>query len=305
MCFRGVKYMVYSEAFDKMTMYRQIITINRLMIGEWLTQPRAYIAFALGFVFMLAPSMNLYRYAVWMEEPIQLTEAFIVTLSSQHNLAFVMLGLFLLLANAPFLSGRITSILVRVPRKTWLLAQLVYILTSSLMYVLAVALFSMLVSTSYAYIDNSWSNPVYILATNPPSISVTSYSLSFRCMELLENFSPWQAFVICIILLILYGCVLGLQLFVFALSRYRTAGWVIAMGTHLIGFLVLKDAPYHADANWSLLVRAMPAYLLRGFPFPDILNSFSVYIGLILVLAVVCILCAPKIDLCGMSGEER
>lgn len=288
-----------------MTRYRQVIQIYCLMLGEWLTQPRVYISFALGFVFMLVPSMNLYRYANWTGAPIQLAEAFIVTLSNQHNLAFMILGLFLLLADAPFLSGRITNVLVRVPRKTWLLAQLFYVFAASLTYMLVVCMFSLLLSIGCSYVDNIWSAPVYSLATNPPSIAITTYSVSFKCFDLIEQFSPWQALALNIVTVALYGTVIGLLLFIFALSRYRLAGWVIAMGMHLVGFLVLKDAPYHANAQLSLLVRAMPAYLCRGAPFPNLLNAFIVLISLILIFSAIALWRVPKADLCGMLGEER
>lgn len=285
-----------------MTTIRQVFRIYSLMVFERISQPRMYISFALGIVFFLVPAMNLYHYAINLGEYINISEIFIVSMNNQHNLVFFMLGLFLLLSDAPFLSNRITHVFVRISRSTWLIAQLFYIFISSAVYVVVITFLVSIAFIGMCYAPNVWSNPIHLLVTNPSS--AIQYGISFYGAELISKYLPWQALALNLLLVTLYGTVMGFLLFTFSIFRYRLLGFIVSMGIHVIGYMILRDAPYHANPQLSLLVRSIPSYQFYGYPFPSTSNSIFTFIVLIVTLVTVCFQQAKKIDLCNTVGEE-
>jgi len=285
-----------------MTTIKQVFRIYSLMVFERISQPRMYISFALGIVFFLVPAMNLYHYAINLDEYINISEIFIVSMNNQHNLVFFMLGLFLLLSDAPFLSNRITHVFVRISRSTWLIAQLFYIFISSAVYVVVITFLVSIAFIGMCYAPNVWSNPIHLLVTNPSS--AIQYGISFYGAELISKYLPWQALALNLLLVTLYGTVMGFLLFTFSIFRYRLLGFIVSMGIHVIGYMILRDAPYHANPQLSLLVRSIPSYQFYGYPFPSTSNSIFTFIVLIVTLVTVCFQQAKKIDLCNTVGEE-
>lgn len=285
-----------------MTTIKQVFRIYSLMVFERISQPRMYISFALGIVFFLVPAMNLYHYAINLGEYINISEIFIVSMNNQHNLVFFMLGLFLLLSDAPFLSNRITHVFVRISRSTWLIAQLFYIFISSAVYVVVITFLVSIAFIGMCYAPNVWSNPIHLLVTNPSS--AIQYGISFYGAELISKYLPWQALALNLLLVTLYGTVMGFLLFTFSIFRYRLLGFIVSMGIHVIGYMILRDAPYHANPQLSLLVRSIPSYQFYGYPFPSTSNSIFTFIVLIVTLVTVCFQQAKKIDLCNTVGEE-
>lgn len=285
-----------------MTTIKQVFRIYSLMVFERISQPRMYISFALGIVFFLVPAMNLYHYAINLGEYINISEIFIVSMNNQHNLVFFMLGLFLLLSDAPFLSNRITHVFVRISRSTWLIAQLFYIFISSAVYVVVITFLVSIAFIGMCYAPNVWSNPIHLLVTNPSS--AIQYGISFYGAELISKYLPWQALALNLLLVTLYGTVMGFLLFTFSIFRYRLLGFIVSMGIHVIGYMILRDAPYHANPQLSLLVRSIPSYQFYGYPFPSTSNSIFTFIVLIVTLVAVCFQQAKKIDLCNTVGEE-
>lgn len=285
-----------------MTTIKQVFRIYSLMVFERISQPRMYISFALGIVFFLVPAMNLYRYAIDLNEYINISEIFIVSMNSQHNLVFFMLGFFLLLSDAPFLSNRITHVFVRISRNTWLIAQLFYIFISSAIYVIMVTFIVSIAFIGICYAPNVWSNPIQLLAANP-SFAI-QYGISFHGAELISKYLPWQALALNLLLVTLYGTVIGFLLFTFSIFRYRLLGFIVSMGIHVTGYMILRDAPYHANPQLSLLVRSIPSYQFYGYPFPSTPNSMFTFIILIVTLVTICFQQAKKIDLCNTVGEE-
>lgn len=285
-----------------MTTIKQVFRIYSLMVFERISQPRMYISFALGIVFFLVPAMNIYHYAINLGEYINISEIFIVSMNNQHNLVFFMLGLFLLLSDAPFLSNRITHVFVRISRSTWLIAQLFYIFISSAVYVVMITFLVSIAFIGICYAPNVWSNPIHLLVTNPSS--AIQYGISFYGAELISKYLPWQALALNLLLVTLYGTVMGFLLFAFSIFRYRLLGFIVSMGIHVIGYMILRDAPYHANPQLSLLVRSIPSYQFYGYPFPSTPNSMFTFIILIVTLVTICFQQAKKIDLCNTVGEE-
>lgn len=121
----------------------------------------------------------------------------------------------------PFIKGNTYLTLCRSSRKRWNIAMLQYIMAQAFLYVTCIAEVSVIVSCSNGYVGNMWSSPTYELAMDTTLNINEKYHISFSWINVLENMTVPQAFMITFAFLLLYLVALGILLYVCNASAER------------------------------------------------------------------------------------
>lgn len=245
---------------------------------------RVLMGYLLGFAIMGYWMSNFLGYAVETGEPINILETFCVIEQHYVNMLFLVLGWLLVIADAPFITGNVYLLLYRCGRRRWNMGMLFYLLIQAFLYVLAMAVFTIVISSFYGFAGNMWSSPVYSLAQDAGNHIGVKYNITFPWLAMMKAMTVPQAFAVTFLFLYLYLVFLGVLLYTVALLFHGIAGIVVVMGVHLTGYLRMMDG--HIES--SLLARAIPGNFIDG-TFGWWLSAvlFLVLIAIFMILSII------------------
>lgn len=270
-------------------MHRIRLMLFAKYIG-WFRDLRILMSFLLGFSLVSAPCVNLSRLSILLNAPVQPLEPMILIGSTYNQYVFTLLGLFLLLSNAPFMNDMTIYETLRVGKKRWVTTQILYISISSAIYYVALALFTILltvlVSATGITFQNVWGSGMKLLATQSPQFAIEKLGLLFPFPEFLDKFSPVSAFFLTAASNILYGAILCLGLFVFNLKGYGSIGWAFMIILHIWGYLVMMNGPSHFLPYLSPIILAMPGYSSFGPPYIPLEASMATLLFIALLFII-------------------
>ena len=269
-------------------------------VKGWLFTPRAVLGFLLGGVLYAGPAL---RYAALVEAlggQGNIAEPFIIFGSTPQLYTFSLLGLLLLLSNAPFVTEQTPYVMLRTSKGTWLTAQIVYVVAAALLYYLFLFLITAAVTIRNGHLEAFWSKPFLLLSKQSPQYLISRYQISFRFPDFSDQLSPLQAFFATWAYNSLYGISLGLCLFTFNAWGKGQWGWGAVVFLHITGYLVIMNGPGVFPLKLSLLLYAMPAFNQWGPPYQGPFESCLVLFGVNTLLGAVCFLRMRKQDLRGI-----
>ena len=240
--------------------YKQIFCITQNTFLEERSSKRVIMGFVLG-IALFGYWLNNFMQYVWdTGEPINILEAFIVVEHYYKNILFLVLGWLLIISDAPFIKGNTYLTLCRSSRKRWNIAMLQYIMAQAFLYVTCIAAVSVIVSCSNGYVGNMWSSPTYELAMDTTLNINEKYHISFSWINVLENMTVPQAFMITFAFLLLYLVALGILLYVCNLLLKEIYGILTVFGIQLSGYLLQQEG----YANLSIMAKAIPGNSIDG-----------------------------------------
>jgi len=221
--------------------------------------PRIYMGFLLGMALTMIPTHRYLQYAEALHEPIQILEPFIISLSVRQNMAFLVLGLLLVLSDAPFMTRRTPYVLLRTSRRKYVTGSLLYVVTMSAAYFLSLLLFTACVVSKYAYFGSFWSYPMYQLTQKTTTASLMNqFCMFFSYPYITNTFSPFYAALHAFLLSLIYAVILGLIMFILNSIKGRVFGSVAALLVHAAGYVMMLEAAYGVP-KYSLLGNALLA----------------------------------------------
>lgn len=287
--------------------FRHSIYICMGQFKGWAKSPRVYMAFLLGAALTVAPIQNYMNYAASLLAPVNIFEPFIILGSLREHMALLLLGLLLLLSDAPFVNQRTIYSMVRVSRKSWAVGMLLYIIVSATLYYLFILFFSMCYAAPHAYMGNYWSDSLYTLSHLHATISHAEYGIYFPYPIVLQALNPVQSLMHTILLSVGYGTILAVIMFVLNLYKGRIVGTVAALGTHAIGYILISEALISIP-KISLLANAIlgyHAFFANGSSEMTLKYSYSIFIGVMLLLSLIALIAIKKADYRISVGDKE
>ena len=113
---------------------KQVFVIAGQNFAMWKRSPRVWLTFIIGFVMCLMLSDNVISYAQRYETILQILEPFIWIYGDATSIMLSSLLLILLFADMPFIDQITPYKIIRVNRKIWISAQIVYVIGATLIY---------------------------------------------------------------------------------------------------------------------------------------------------------------------------
>ncbi len=178
-----------------------------------LGSPRVIMGYLLGLTFLALGLKDFLRFAAYLQEPVNILEAFIVTESQRSAEGFWLMGYLLVVADAPFVRADTYFILYRGGRRLWSLGMTLYILWQAFFYTLLAAAVSVLASVPGGYFGGLWSSPVFVLVKDAGGVFEESYQLYFPFEAMLRDMTPFRAFGAAFLYMFCYCAFFGMLLY--------------------------------------------------------------------------------------------
>ena len=142
---------------------KQILIIALANYKKWKNNPQIFLTFGLGFVMCFLLSDKLVAYVDRFETTTQLFETFIWTFGDTTSILFVSLCLLLLFSDLPNMDNEVPLLLVRTTRFSWVMGQIVYVVSATFIFTLFILVSTCLLAASNSYMANLWSDTAAIM----------------------------------------------------------------------------------------------------------------------------------------------
>ena len=228
-------------------------------LEEWHNK-RVIMGFLLGMA-LFGYWLNLFlQYALDVGEPVNVLEAFIVVEHHHKSILFLTACWLLIISDAPFIKKNTYLSLCRSSRKKWNTAMLQYIMIQAFLYVAGIAVVSIAASILHGFWGNMWSSPVYNLAMDIGNHLGVKYNISFPWVNVMQEMTVPQAFMITFAFLFLYLVLIGFFLYMCNLLLKEIYGILTVFGIQISGYLLQQEGITYL----SLMAKAIPGYAIDG-----------------------------------------
>ena len=239
---------------------KQVFYMTKTTFLEEQHNKRVIMGFILGMA-LFGYWLNLFlQYALYIGEPVNILEAFIVVEHHHKSILFLIVGWLLIISDAPFIKRNTYLSLCRSSRKKWNVAMLQYIIIQAFLYVASIAIVSVAASFFCGFWGNIWSSPVYNLAMDNRNHLGVKYNISFPWVNVMQAMTVPQAFMITFVFLFLYLILFGFLLYVCNLLLKEIYGILIVFGIQTSGYLLQQEGVTYL----SLMAKAIPGYAIDG-----------------------------------------
>lgn len=213
---------------------RQAFSICGANFRQWKKNSRIALTFALGFILCFLLTEKSVRFASEQGTILQLAEPFVWTFGDARNLLMMSLLLVLLFADMPFISSATPFYLARTTRITWLVGQILYVASATLLYVAFILVSTGALCAHLAFPGNQWSETAAILGYSGAGSRV-ALPASVRAMEMS---TPYECLFQIFVLMLLYTLVLVSLMLAVNIWKGQVAGIVSAFAFSLFGLLL-------------------------------------------------------------------
>lgn len=209
-----------------------------VLLCEW-SDKRVIMGFLMGVAVPFFWLRNFLDYVISTGEPVNILEAFPVVEHERGTMMFLVLGWFLIIADAPFVGGNTCYCLYRAKKRGWNFAMVLYISVQAAFYTAAVAFPMVLSSLPYGFIGKMWSYPVYTLSKDLHTDMSGEYRIAFLQKNMMQRMNVPQAFAVTALCFFLYLVLMGMILYTCNLLLGGIWGAVIAFTVHMSGYGLL------------------------------------------------------------------
>ncbi len=251
---------------------------------------RVVMGYLLGLAMTAYFADNFLKYALELEEPVNILETFCVVENSCTNLLFLSLGWIFVIADAPFVKNSTYLLLYRCGRKRWNRGMLLYLFGQAFFYTACLAAFTVVFSSSRGFAGDVWSSPAYFLTTDLGKNIAVKHHASFSQAMLMKSMTVPQVFALSFLFMVLYLAFLGALLYVCNLLMPGILGALATLGVHMLGYLQRMEG----DSRFSLLAQAVPGNLMDGSL--RYWNSAALFLGLIAAEVFLTVIFVNKVD---------
>lgn len=160
----------------------------------------------------------------------------------------ITLGIVLIFCDAPFIKENSPYIILRVGRKNWLYAQMLYVLIASFIYCLSVYIISVLLLFPYLEINGGWGKIIGTLAQTNASNQIGTISIEY---QLLLDYKPWQAVLVSGVMCWLIVSFIGLLMMCINLFGKNNWGPIVGSGISFTSYLARIFSDMYAGYYFS------------------------------------------------------
>jgi hypothetical protein len=227
------------------------MTVNGMR--RWGTSPRHYVIAVLAALWvhhMVSPLLAFSRMV-----DVKITPwAFPFFAGSWNSALVILLGVVLLFCDAPFAHEGTPYECVRAGRRSWVCAQILYVLMASAAYVLLLVGVSVLCLVPNMDWANEWGRVYNTLAQTNAGWEYSAVAMSYK---IILSYSPWAALLWTMLLLYLETVFVGLVMFAVNVVGKRVgsvvAGMVLAFLPAFASVVVVPWFYYLAPTAWANL----------------------------------------------------
>lgn len=261
---------------------------------KWPVNPRVYVVFLLELAYVhwtVSPvggfcAQGGYTVGPWV---------FPFLLAEPYSRLMVMLGLILLLCDAPFIESDHPALLLRSGRRTWTAGQVLYIAGTSALYFAVVYLLTVLVLLPHVGFEPGWGKVIHTFCQTRMA-GQHGIVLPFD-HQISNALGPVEANLLELLLCWLLGTLLGLVLFVLNLTVNRSAGAICAAALAIFPLFVERAGwwmHYISPVSWASL---SVVDLTGTTAFPSLGYALAVLAGGNALLALLAFLAMGRRDI--------
>lgn len=294
---------------------RQTAVVVRWNFLGFYRNPRVVLTFLFSFILCFFLSDRALMVADYYDAPMQAVEPFIWTFGDATSILLCSLLLILLFIDLPKLSPFTPYMLMRTRKGLWLLAQFIYIILVTAMYIFYVFLVTSLLCMQKTYTGNIWSRTAALLAYSSmgDKFSVPS------TIKVMESTTPFACSLQMVLLLICYALTLSFFMLYFQMKMGKKAGVAAGLAYSLIGFLLDPDTLaqlLHKEEYEMFLVRRIAGWIsplnhatygMHDFGYdvlPSVEQSCILFLLLLSVMALISFYALKRYNFNSFTGEE-
>lgn len=169
--------------------WKQIWIVALSNFRRWKRNPQIILTFCLGFIVCFLLSDKVLVFAEEHNTVLQMFEPFIWTFGDANSVLISSLLLLLLFSDLPNLNNEVPFLLVRTSRLTWMLGQIVYLVSATFLYMFFILISTCILSCSKVYAANMWSETAAVLGYSnigselfvPSFVKVMELSFPYGC----------------------------------------------------------------------------------------------------------------------------
>lgn len=212
-------------------------------------------------------------------ESVHMVEILYVYANNGFNLIMTTVGFLVMMSELPKRVLYQQYALIRLSRRKWLLSQVVFCLSASLVFILSLALFSALFSIPFVSPGTEWSD-LERLAVSPDSIFEPQL-----VREYIREISPVSAFVLAMTILYLFWTTLALLILLITLAGAPNFGVVFCVSLVMANITILFESL--PEISFLLPTRFATLAAVTGQVWENRLqHAFKIIIGYICVDAL-------------------
>lgn len=215
----------------------QLLQIVLFSFRRWRRNPRIILTFTLAFLLCLMLTDKAVSFAKHYHTVMQLVEAFVWVFGDADSIMMSSLLVTLLFLDMPLIDEAVPYYLLRMNRSVWILGQILYIMTATLIYIAFLFAVTCLICAPLSFPGNMWSETGALLGYSgigekialPASVRTMEMSLPYQC-----------AAVICVLIL-LYCLFLAVQMIMLRINGNKTGSVISVFIINLYGLLLKPE----------------------------------------------------------------
>ncbi len=279
---------------------KKFLVPMRLKLIQSISSPRVFIGYLYGFWLGFFMGLRYGAFSSGME--IGIFESFLLITNQSFNLSLMLIGFFILIADAPFIDSQAYYILIRSGSKSWRISMVGYIGTQIMIYESLIFLGGILSCIPLKNFTLDWSATMKILTGAAPKIAILDYQLPILDKWMLTAWSAPLAFFHSFLLTLSYCFFLGLTIFIGNLNSALPIGNLIAIGIHFIGMLVMSD---FIPLYWpSMAAHSMLQYHIPGRGVLSLYKSYLLFAVCIAIALIILRKVSRHIDYLGAVSQK-
>jgi hypothetical protein len=255
---------------------RLSLRLCRLQFTEWLHKPIIPLGLLLGCNFVINAAREYGQALASIGGKMQVAEPFIMIGSSKRDAMFILLGLFVMLSDVPFINALTPSLAMKTSRRAWIRSIILYIAGTCLIYYSIIMFAAAVVGIKYSYLGNIWS--MFMVQAAYGGFMVNGHELYFLSALFLKVFTPYQGLLITLGFQVTYAFILCMIMLLFSIKYNRGIGVTVSIVIHAMGSDIIAQG-LGGNPYLSPLLRSLPAYHrimpheVLVLPLPTLLES--------------------------------
>lgn len=217
--------------------FLQILQVCRYHFGRWRNNKRILMSFLLAGIISFLLTEKVMNFSMDNGTTLQVFEPFIWVFGDGTSILLCALAAILLFADMPFLDGAVPYYLIRIKVRIWVLGQLIYIISATLLYTLFTLMITCLLCSKNAFIGNMWSPTAALLGYSEYGKKITVPAM----LKTFQMSKPVSCMLTIFLLMLLYVLASVLIMFLITIWKGQVAGIAGAFAFHMFGYLLNPD----------------------------------------------------------------
>lgn len=213
---------------------RLVLSVTKLNFIGWKKNPQIIASFALTLVFCVMLSGKAIIFANNYGTTMQVFEPFIWAFGDGESIMLASLLLIFFFMDMPFINRATPYYLLRINRKVWISAQLLYVVIVTMIYMLVLLVGFCILCAPISFTGNVWSETGALLGYSGVGADI-ALPASVKTMEMS---TPYRCTATIFLLMTLYSLLTATIMMGFNLLKNRFGGVVSVFVLNLYGLLL-------------------------------------------------------------------